>query len=93
MTKNDLAEKVLEKLDTLPKQEAREVVDLIFSTMKDALADGETIKIHRFGTFSTNEKEGRTGRNPQTGEPIEIAARTVVRFKASDVLKERVRGE
>ena len=63
------------------------LVESIFDTIKDSLEAGENIKVSGFGNFQVKDKSARRGRNPQTGEEIEIAARRVLTFKASPVLK------
>jgi integration host factor subunit alpha len=87
MTKADIIEAVYEQIG-FSKKEAAEVVELVFETMKDTLADGEKIKISGFGNFMVRPKRARTGRNPQTGEQITISARRVLTFKPSQVLKD-----
>ena len=72
------------------KKEAAELVDLVFKVIKDTLARGEKVKISGFGNFSIRDKSTRIGRNPQTGEAMEISARRVLTFKPSQVLKEDV---
>jgi integration host factor subunit alpha len=62
-------------------------VDSVFDIMKDCLARGEKIKISGFGNFVVKEKKARRGRNPQTGQEIEISARRVLTFKSSQVLR------
>lgn len=86
MTKMDLVEDIHEKAQ-LSKKEAAELVELVFDLIKDALAAGKEVKISRFGNFKVRKKRSRVGRNPQTGDVIEIAARQVLTFKASQVLK------
>jgi integration host factor subunit alpha len=87
MTKADIIEAVYEQIG-FSKKEAAEVVELVFDTMKDTLADGEKIKISGFGNFVVRPKRARTGRNPQTGAQITISARKVLTFKPSQVLKD-----
>ena len=60
---------------------------MVFETMKETLEQGEKIKISGFGNFEVRDKRARVGRNPQTGEVIEISARRVLTFKPSQVLK------
>jgi len=72
------------------KKEAADMVELIFDTIKNALTDGDKIKISGFGNFVVREKRARTGRNPQTGQAIEISARRVLTFKPSQVLRAEV---
>jgi integration host factor subunit alpha len=89
MTKADLVELIYERIG-LSKKEAGEIVEAVFAIIKDRLRDGEKVKISGFGTFVVNHKRARRGRNPQTGEPITIDSRSVLTFKPSQLLKERV---
>ena len=72
------------------KKESSELVEYVFDFLKSTLADGEKIKIAGFGSFEVKEKASRRGRNPQTGETIEITARKVLTFKPSPVLKQAI---
>lgn len=87
MTKAEIIDAVYEKVGGFSKKEAAEIVEAVFETMKDVLADGEKIKISGFGNFVVRDKAQRIGRNPQTGAPIPISARRVLTFKPSQVLK------
>jgi integration host factor subunit alpha len=89
MTKADLVELIYERIG-LSKKEAGEIVEAVFAIIKNQLRDGEKVKISGFGTFVVNHKHARRGRNPQTGEPITIDSRSVLTFKPSQLLKERV---
>ena len=91
LNKSDLASRVAEETD-LGTGNARLAVDKAFEVIERALAAGEEISIAGFGKFSVAERSARTGRNPQTGEPLEIAASTVPRFSASSALKRSVKG-
>ncbi len=62
----------------------------VFDVMEQALASGEKVSIADFGTFDVNERKARTGRNPQTGAPVEIPAKRVVKFKPAKALAETV---
>ena len=64
-----------------------DIIEAVFETMKDVLAQGQKIKISGFGNFVVRAKKQRVGRNPQTGQPIPISARRVLTFKPSQVLK------
>lgn len=86
MTKADLIENVYQKIG-FSKKESTEIVEMVFDIIKDTLENGEKIKISGFGNFVVREKKSRIGRNPQTGEEIEISARRVLTFKPSQVLK------
>lgn len=69
---------------------AEEVVDAVFERIAAGLQDGDEVSIHGFGKFVTVVREARTGRNPQTGEAIQIAAKTAVQFKPAKQLKDLV---
>jgi integration host factor subunit alpha len=86
MTKADIIEQIYEKVG-FSKKESAEIVELVFDLMKDTLEKGEKIKISGFGNFVVRQKRPRIGRNPQTGEEIEISARRVLTFRPSQVLK------
>jgi integration host factor subunit alpha len=89
LTKADLVDSIHEKIG-FSKKEAADIVELIFDTIKGALTEGDKIKISGFGNFVVREKRARTGRNPQTGQAIEISARRVLTFKPSQVLRSDV---
>ncbi len=89
LTKADIVERVYKEAG-FSKKEAAELVDLVFNVIKDTLARGEKVKISGFGNFSIRDKNIRVGRNPQTGESMDISARRVLTFKPSQVLKEDV---
>jgi len=86
MTKADIIESVYEKVG-FSKKDSAEIVEMVFDTIKETLEKGEKIKISGFGNFVVREKNSRIGRNPQTGEEIEISARRVLTFKPSQLLK------
>jgi DNA-binding protein HU-beta len=90
LNKSDLASRVAAETD-LGTGEAKLAVDKAFEVIEKALAAGEEISIAGFGKFSVAERAARTGRNPQTGEAIQIAASTVPRFSASSALKRSVK--
>lgn len=86
LTKADIIESVYEKVG-FSKKEASDIVELVFDTLKSTLESGEKVKISGFGNFVVRQKRPRVGRNPQTGEEIEITERKVLTFKPSQVLK------
>ena len=92
MTKADIVEKVYQKIG-FSKKEASELVELVFSSLKDVLTKGDKVKISGFGNFVVRGKNERVGRNPQTGEQIKISARRVLTFRPSQVLKAMLNGE
>ena len=74
----------------LTKTKATEVVDSIVSTITEALKKGEKVTLVGFGTFSTSKREARKGRNPKTGAVLDIAGKTVAKFKAGSELSKSV---
>ena len=86
MTKAEIVEHIYEKVG-FSKKESAELVEKVFEIIKETLASGEKVKISGFGNFVVREKNARKGRNPQTGEEIRLAARRVLTFKPSLVLK------
>lgn len=86
MKKVDIIQSVHEKLG-ISKADSTRLVESVFDVMKETLASGEDVKISGFGNLAVRQKDARRGRNPQTGEEIEIAARRVLTFKPSNVLK------
>ena len=93
MTKADLVEIIHEKIGGLSKNESQEIIEAIFDTIKTSLQQGEKIKISGFGNFTLRDKRPRKGRNPQTGDDIEITARRVLTFRPSQILKQHVNSE
>jgi integration host factor subunit alpha len=86
MTKADLVANLNEKIG-LSRKESAMIVELIFEIMRGALEQGEKVKIAGFGNFNVRSKKVRKGRNPQTGDDIEISARRVLSFKLSPLLR------
>ncbi len=88
MNKGDLINEVARIVST--KKQAQEVVDNIFATITNSLKKNESVQIAGFGSFKTAKRDARTGRNPQTGAKIQIAARTVPKFVPGKALKDAV---
>ena len=83
MTKADLVERIHSNTG-FSKKDSADMLESVFSIMKDTLEAGEKIKIAGFGNFEVKQKRDRRGRNPQTGETITIAARRIIGFKPSN---------
>jgi len=90
MTKADLIDSLASKAE-FPKQRAEEIVNGLFDDIVAALKTGDKVNISGFGTFSVSERKARTGRNPKTGETIQIASSRAAKFKAGKTLKESLR--
>ncbi len=86
MTKADIIEHIYERVG-FSKKEAADLVELTFDTLKETLERGDKVKISGFGNFQPRFKRARPGRNPQSGQSIEITARRIVKFVPSQVLK------
>ena len=76
----------------ITKKDAAEAVNALIEVIGDALAAGDDVKITGFGGFEVKERAARTGRNPKTGETVEIPASKYVAFSAGSTLKEKVNG-
>nr|WP_221200428.1 HU family DNA-binding protein [Litorivivens lipolytica] len=74
----------------MPKAAAGRALDAVVDSITDALKKDDSVSLVGFGTFSVKERAARTGRNPQTGEPINIAAAKIPSFKAGKALKDAV---
>jgi integration host factor subunit alpha len=92
MTKADIVANIYDNLGVLSKKESAEVTETVFETMKQALGQGDMLKISGFGNFVVRTKRQRVGRNPKTGDKITITARRVLTFKPSQVLKHALNG-
>ncbi|MCL4397762.1 HU family DNA-binding protein [Patescibacteria group bacterium] len=90
MTKADLVDVVAKKAN-LTNKAARESVQAILDAVRDALKRGEKVVVTGFGTFSVRSRAARTGRNPQTGASIQIAARKTPGFTAGKALKKAIK--
>ncbi|MGD8352787.1 MAG: integration host factor subunit alpha [Pseudomonadota bacterium] len=91
MTKADIVEMVHNRTG-FSKKESSEAVESILDILKEVLEEGEKIKLSGFGNFVIRNKEVRKGRNPKTGEEMEISARSVLTFKPSQKLKDFING-
>jgi integration host factor subunit alpha len=89
LTKAVMAERLFEELG-LNKREAKEIVEMFFEEIRNALENGQQVKLSGFGNFDLRDKKQRPGRNPKTGEEIPITARRVVTFRPGQKLKARV---
>ncbi len=89
LTKLEMIENLVEKLD-LDRTTAKEFVEQFFEEIKVSLEKGDEVKLSGFGNFQLREKNARPGRNPKTGEDVQVSARRVVVFKSSQKLKDRM---
>ncbi|ROS00021.1 DNA-binding protein HU-beta [Sinobacterium caligoides] len=89
MNKSELIEAIAAQAD-LPKAAAGRALDAMIDSVAEELKKGEQVVLVGFGTFGVKERAARTGRNPRTGEPIQIAAATIPSFKPGKALKDAV---
>ncbi len=89
MNKSELIDKVAASAD-IPKAVAGRALDAVIESITGALQEGDSVMLVGFGTFAVKDRAARTGRNPQTGNPIEIAAAKIPGFKAGKALKDAV---
>jgi DNA-binding protein HU-beta len=89
MTKNELAERVASRTG-LPASQARQAVEATIESISDELAGGGEVALAGFGKFSVSNRAARQGRNPSTGETIQIKASKAAKFSAASALKKRL---
>ncbi|MFT6321196.1 MAG: nucleoid DNA-binding protein [Granulosicoccus sp.] len=89
MNKGDLINKVAEEAN-ITKAQATEALNTVFNAIGETLADGNKVSLVGFGTFSSNHRAARVGRNPKTGEALQIQAKNVVKFKPGKELSASV---
>ena len=89
LTKDVLVELIRDKVG-YPVKEAKDILEIILEEVKLRLEDGKDVKISGFGKWTVKEKRSRPGRNPHTGDKIEISARRVVTFHPSDKMRDSV---
>ncbi|MFT4609046.1 MAG: DNA-binding protein HU-beta [Cellvibrionaceae bacterium] len=89
MNKAELIDSIAASAD-IPKAAAGRALDAVIESVQGALKKGESVALVGFGTFSVKDRAARTGRNPQTGQPIQIAAAKIPNFKAGKSLKDAV---
>lgn len=92
MTKAELVEEVAKAAD-LTKKDSEVIVDEVFRNIILALNRGDKIELRGFGSFRVRKRDARRGRNPKTGEPVDIPAKTVPYFKPGKELKELINGK
>jgi integration host factor subunit beta len=90
MTKSQLMQELLKRSNIFSQQDAVTVVNEIFSTMTQALAKGEKVEVRDFGIFKVRSYQSYQGRNPRTGDKVEVAPKKLPHFRVGKELKERV---
>ena len=90
MTKSELIDAIADLQDQLSVKDVELAVKLLLEYMSDALAEGERIEIRGFGSFSLHYRAPRVGRNPKTGDSVELAGKYVPHFKPGKEMRDRV---
>jgi integration host factor beta subunit len=90
MTKSELITRVARRFPYMTRQDAQIIVDTIFDSMADALAQGDGVEIRGFGSLKVKNRGEREGRNPMTGESIQVPAKNYLLFKIGKELHERI---
>ncbi|WP_201533752.1 integration host factor subunit alpha [Psychrobacter ciconiae] len=89
LTKSDMIEHLMQRLN-LTRQEGRCLVENFFEELSDSLIEGKEVKLSGFGNFELKDKNSRPGRNPKTGEPVNVSARRVVTFKTGQKFRQQI---
>ena len=90
MTKSELIARLIEQNPHLTPRDAERVVATVFGEIADALADGDRVELRGFGAFSVKKRDARVGRNPRTGETVQVGIKNAPYFKTGKELRERL---
>lgn len=93
MIKSELIQKIAEDNPHLYQRDVERIVSTVFESITAALARGDRVELRGFGAFSVKKRDGRMGRNPRTGESVEVPAKSVPFFKTGKELRERMNAE
>ncbi len=92
MTKSELIQKLAERNPHLFLRDVEKIVDTVFDEITSALAKGDRVELRGFGAFSVKSRDSRTGRNPRTGETVQVDAKRLPFFKTGKGLRDRLNG-
>ncbi|MGE5147193.1 MAG: integration host factor subunit beta [Candidatus Eiseniibacteriota bacterium] len=92
MTKSELIQRLAELNPHLYQRDVERIVSTIFEEISAALERGDRVELRGFGAFSVKQRDARTGRNPRTGDTVEVSAKHVPYFKTGKELRERLNG-
>lgn len=93
MTKSELIQRLAERNPHLYLRDVEKIVETVFEEIAEALVEGDRVELRGFGAFSVKHRDARTGRNPRTGETVEVEAKRLPFFKTGKGLRERLNGE
>ena len=92
MIRSELIQKIAEENPHLYQRDVEKIVNVIFDRIVESMAKGNRVELRGFGAFSVKRRDGRTGRNPRTGEAVEVEEKHVPFFKTGKLLRERLNG-
>ncbi|MEM7438312.1 MAG: integration host factor subunit beta [Pseudomonadota bacterium] len=92
MIRSELVEKIAEANPHLYQRDVEKIVSTVFSEIIDALSRGDRVELRGFGAFSVKKRDARVGRNPRTGDAVQVAEKHVPFFKTGKLLRERLNG-
>ncbi|MCC7320745.1 MAG: integration host factor subunit beta [Rubellimicrobium sp.] len=92
MIRSELIQKIADENPKLLQREVEKIVNTVFDEITAAMARGNRVELRGFGAFSVKRRDGRTGRNPRTGEAVEVEEKAVPFFKTGKLLRDRLNG-
>lgn len=93
MIRSELIQKLADENPHLFQRDVERIVNTIFDEITDAMAGGDRVELRGFGAFSVKQRDARTGRNPRTGETVEVEEKHVPFFKTGKLLRDRLNGK
>lgn len=93
MIRSELIQKIAEENPHLFRRDVERIVNTVFDEIIDAMSRGDRVELRGFGAFSVKRRDARTGRNPRTGESVEVDEKHVPFFKTGKLLRDRLNGE
>ena len=93
MIRSELVQKIAEENPHLFQRDVERIVNTIFEEIIDSMAAGDRVELRGFGAFSVKKRDARTGRNPRTGEAVEVEEKHVPFFKTGKLLRDRLNGK
>lgn len=93
MIRSELIQKITDENPNLYQRDVEKIVNTIFEEITKAMSQGNRVELRGFGAFSVKKRDGRTGRNPRTGEAVEVDEKFVPFFKTGKLLRDRLNGK
>ena len=93
MIRSELIQKIADENPHLYQRDVEKIVNTIFDEITNAMANGDRVELRGFGDFSVKKRDSRTGRNPRTGESVDVDEKNVPFFKTGKLLRDRLNGE